>query len=166
MSCYVLILALASIGASQNPTFSIRSVNEYQLLRQCAQSCLWDDYLQDDLSCPDPPLNACMCRTDLGPSASSYLTQCVNSECASNSNDVFSAVSLYDSYCVANGYIPATTTPLGSLPSSVGSFTQPTVVSPTKSGSTSSTTVPASSELLLIFTLALAILPALVHRLS
>jgi hypothetical protein len=166
---FCIVLALASTVICQNPTYSIQSVNGYALLRACAQACLWNDLynLPDKLNCARPVLNACVCRTDLGPSASSFLTTCVNSECSSNSNDLVSAVSLYDSYCIANSYIPAMTT-AGTIPLLPTTSRQPpTATSSPTSGpaGSSATSSTEPSELLLMFILVPVILSAFIYLL-
>jgi len=113
VSCYILVFGFTSIAASQEPpTWSIQSASAFSLLRVCAQGCLGlgpYSYLPALLDCPSPILNACVCRTDLASSASSLLTNCANQGCSSNPADVSSVVSLYSSYCLANGYIESVT---------------------------------------------------------
>jgi hypothetical protein len=163
-SYYILIFTFASITASQISTFTIESANAYPLMRTCAQYCLtWG--IPSTLDCPGPILNACACRTDLIPQGTSFITQCVNSGCTSNTDDVFSAVSLYINYCSVNGYVENTATT-----TSTESPSQPTIPSfplqtSSRSSSTSSTMTPTFSELLLMLTFAPTILLALVQRL-
>jgi hypothetical protein len=139
VSCYILIFGFASIAASQElPTWSIQSVSVFGSLRVCAQACLgpglwiYND-LPAGLDCPSPILNACVCRTDLASSASSLLTSCANQGCSSNPADVSSVVSLYNSYCSANGYTENVTPYSTTLQSTGVSLTAPLPYTPSLS---------------------------------
>src|SRR5271156_2414232 len=104
--CGLILVIFASVVASQNSQYTIESVAEYSLQRNCVQTCIGIDILglPNNIGCPYPYLNACACRTDLQPSASTYLTQCVDLSCSSDPSDLSSAISLYDSYCASNGF--------------------------------------------------------------
>jgi hypothetical protein len=120
-------------------TVSIASQPAVQRARPCVQNCLFcGEYwllncaggangaigIVNIVSCND--LDSCVCRTDFESSISSYLTTCVNTQCNSNTNDLSTAVSLYNGYCGIDGATldnyPATTaavagtTTLGATP--------------------------------------------------
>jgi len=156
----LILLIFASFVASQNAQYTIESVPAYSLQRSCVQYCIGtgDGGLPGNLGCPNPnqPLNACACRTDLQPSASSFLTSCVNQWCSSDPSDLSSAISIYDSYCASNGFAivtaPASTT-------GATSFMTIPATTPTATATSSSTSLTiGSSELLLIFPLVSTIL--------
>jgi hypothetical protein len=119
-------------------TITIASEPAYASLRGCARGCLWERYynnvVDEGLGCAAPWPNACLCRLDLAPQASRYITSCCSKYCTVGNaagGDIASAVGLYESYCVKNGYqvnpnapaqqpaatttapIPATTTRVG-----------------------------------------------------
>jgi hypothetical protein len=91
---------------------TIENSGEYSSLRGCAQQCLWGGTdggglpLPQVISCSNN-LNLCMCRSDLSPSASAFLTTCVDSNCSGDINDLSSAIAAYTIYC---GAALATTT--------------------------------------------------------
>jgi hypothetical protein len=62
-----------------------------------------------------PAKDDCFCRSDLQTVAQNYLSTCVLSHCTvgDSSIDMSSAVSIYNSYCSAKGFVPATTTAPG-----------------------------------------------------
>jgi hypothetical protein len=159
----LILVIFASAVASQNSPYTLDSVPAYALQRVCVQNCVGTGYLglPANIGCPYTYLNACACRTDLQSSASSYLTQCVDQQCSSDPSDLSSAISLYDSYCVSNGYplLPAiSTTAATSFVTPAATATAPTATA--TSGSTSLTT--SSSELVLTLILLSTIL---VHHL-
>jgi hypothetical protein len=88
------------------PSVTIESSGEYSSLRQCAQQCIWGGTdgggppLPQAISCNDN-LNGCMCRADLSPSASSFLTTCIDSNCSGDQDDLSSAIAAYTVYCNA-----------------------------------------------------------------
>jgi hypothetical protein len=96
-------------------TQSLYSEDLYKQQRSCAQCCfegcccINDDLVAGGLSCPSPVLNSCYCRGDLQAAAVSYISSCVSSACSSDTVDIQSATSLYQAYCVSNGYPPITT---------------------------------------------------------
>src|SRR5277367_1367325 len=97
-------------------TQSLYSEDLYKQQRSCAQNCFYSggvygdgDNIAIDLSCPSPILNSCYCRGDLQAVAVSYVSSCVSSACSSDTVDIHSATSLYQAYCVSNGYPPITT---------------------------------------------------------
>jgi hypothetical protein len=139
VSCCTLILfCFASLVAAQNSAYTIESVSAYSLQRTCVQNCLGG--LPGQIGCPFSYvyLNQCACRTDLQPSASTFLTGCVNNGCSRDPSDLSSAISLYDSYCVSNGFalvtVPASTTAATSFA---------TVATPGTAAATSTQTGPS-----------------------
>jgi hypothetical protein len=105
---YITLLILASF-VSADGTVTLYSLPGYTSQRACAQLCFygcnycgigpWTAGLINAIGCAQPFLDSCMCRTDLFPSASGYLSTCVSSACSSDSVDVNSALSIYGSYC-------------------------------------------------------------------
>jgi hypothetical protein len=126
---YITLLILASF-VSADGTVTLYSLPGYTSQRACAQLCFygcnycgegpWTAGLIGAVGCAQPFLDSCMCRTDLFPSASGYLSTCVSSACSSDSVDVNSALSIYGSYCAqvnSPATNVATTTPnAGSTP--------------------------------------------------
>ena len=112
----ILFLLQAFPVLSDPPaTQSLYSEDLYKQQRSCAQGCFvtccngYEDDIANDLSCPNPVLNSCYCRGDLQAVAVSYISSCVSSACSSDTVDIQSATSLYQAYCVSNGYPPITT---------------------------------------------------------
>ncbi|KAH8595385.1 hypothetical protein B0O99DRAFT_155645 [Bisporella sp. PMI_857] len=106
----LLIPLFSSLSFSKGVTLT--NGIEYQSLRPCAQGCFggtismdtWD--LANEIGCdPSPATEECICRPDLQAAADSYLTQCVYKKCSQNVLDTNSAVSIYDSYCTAAGFV-------------------------------------------------------------
>jgi hypothetical protein len=52
-----------------------------------------------NLGCTSPWYESCLCRDDLSPTASSFLTKCVNRDCSTAAYDLGQAVSVYNGYC-------------------------------------------------------------------
>ncbi|KAH8727394.1 hypothetical protein GQ44DRAFT_825104 [Phaeosphaeriaceae sp. PMI808] len=119
-------------------TQTISSDPAYQSLRACGQLCFYlqkQDVLGNNLKCCkqqyclDQADEQCYCREDLGPKATSYLSQCVNNRCSSPV-DFTSAVNVYDSYCDRNRNVmvtPTTTPPAGTATSPARTATPPAV---------------------------------------
>jgi hypothetical protein len=124
-------LAQSTATADTNPE-SITAQPLFASQKPCAQQCFFPDYFacpvdgvasaigcQYGTNCPpsvetasyEAP-NDCYCRLDLQPVASRYLSSCVLQKCTvgDSSIDMSSALGLYDTYCWAKGFVPATTT--------------------------------------------------------
>ena len=106
----LLIPLLSRLSFSKEVTLT--NGKEYQSLRPCAQGCFGGTismdtcYLANEIGCdPSPATEECICRPDLHAAADSYLTQCVYKRCEQNELDTNSAVSMYDSYCTAAGFM-------------------------------------------------------------
>jgi len=124
-------LAQSTASADTNPQ-SITAQPLFASQKPCAQQCFFPNYLacpvdavasaigcQYGTNCPPDvqtinyeAANDCYCRLDLQPIASRYLSSCVLQKCTvgDSSIDMSSALSLYDTYCWAKGFVPATTT--------------------------------------------------------
>ena len=73
------------------------------------KNCLWcGQYWEQNcdatplaavIGCFDDQFDNCYCATDLQPSASSYITACINSGCTGDQADVSIGMSLYNGYC-------------------------------------------------------------------
>jgi hypothetical protein len=133
---------------------SITKEAGYISLRSCARECFGGIVaLPDELGCAWPYQNSCFCRQDLAPAASSYITKCVNSGCASVTVDLGQAVSLFDGYCSRNN-VPNANVALTTLDSSSPTTTVVAVTTVTGAGSNS----PTSGSLpMLTAALALAV---------
>lgn len=78
-------------------------------MRECARDCLvWNGSidLMGEFGCMWPYPNDCLCRTDLAPAASKHISTCCDTYCTAGpaSGDISIAISVYNSYCVANGF--------------------------------------------------------------
>ena len=159
-SSIILVIFASVVVSQQAQQYTIISVPAYEHQHACVQYCIGgeaDENLPNALGCPSTYLNACVCRTDLQPSASSFLTACVNQGCSSDPSDLSSAISLYDSYCASNGFpVPNTT-------AGTSFVTNPTAPWPTATAATysSASLTISSRELLLTFILS----TILVHHL-
>ena len=85
-------------------TISIQRDPQYSALRICAQTCVDRGNDNSDLeghlqSGDSTILNACFCRQDLRPKASTFLSSCVISRCKYNNQDLTSVYKVYDGYC-------------------------------------------------------------------
>ena len=97
-----LHLALATL-------VSIRSEPAFKAMRECARDCLvWNGSIDliGELGCVYPYQNECLCRTDLASAASKHLSTCGETYCTVGppSGDISTAIGLYNSYCIANGF--------------------------------------------------------------
>lgn len=118
--CSMLIVFLCLISLSlcveqsgnDQATISIYSVDGFVNQRACASNCFlaWNgDQIGLKFGCRgSPPQNYCYCREDLQSQAQTHLSTCVKSAC-SNTVDMNSALSFYNSYCEANapGKVPS-----------------------------------------------------------
>ncbi|KAI0191878.1 hypothetical protein F4808DRAFT_465258 [Astrocystis sublimbata] len=147
-----LLLHLAACESA-----SITQGVAYASQRPCAQDCFaWDlykgpDRLADKLGCDyHNPQNECICRLDLQADGHAFIQSCVNQECAQNTLDTNSAVSIYDAYCTGAGYVqktPATTTAApgtGVFPSTVTVTATATVTATVKAEVQATATVTAT----------------------
>lgn len=75
--------------------------------------------LAEDMGCGTSPIeNDCFCRADLQQNAENIIRSCVNNDCQ-ETQDVNSAVSLYDAYCTGAGFTAdAATTAATGMPNS------------------------------------------------
>lgn len=112
ISCLVIYLLSFSVSPArtQSDLVSIQSVPAYQTQRPCMQSCLYGgcNAYYVDIGCligcgrdvGGNYLNACYCRTDLAPTASSLISSCATASCGGGAAyDASAGVSLYASYC-------------------------------------------------------------------
>jgi hypothetical protein len=140
----LLLLSFLPLISAQG-SFTLTSLAAYTSLRACADPCFYaNGYgLVNILSCGAPYQDACVCRTDLTASGSTFLSSCVTSSC-SNTNDVTSAVSLYGSYCNnVNGLAAQATTTVGNAPA--GSSKTITITATVISANGAVTTSPLST---------------------
>jgi len=133
--------ALSQSTTPPPDTVSIIAFSPFKTVRECARTCLGCNSdrcgVATALGCQEPYMNSCYCRSDLRASASSWLTDCVHSDCSINSIDAANAVSIYNAYCGLQAG-PVTTTQGGDA----GTTSTVTIVTTTvisNSGSTSST---------------------------
>ena len=144
--CFSLIPpSLAQDPATETQTLWSQDI--YSSQKPCAQQCFLGDFGGcgiDQIAyqigcnfneCSDKfgATNGCYCRTDLQSVAQSYVSQCVKTRCTIGDSeiDISSAVSIYDSYCVANGFpvnVPATPTRAAQTNTGGRSYTSITVL--------------------------------------
>ena len=124
-SISILLILLTPSASSDNPE-TIASLEAYKLQHDCAQGCFWysigngenSDGIADAISCQHPvnvgALDSCFCRLDLQSVAETYLSTCISVACSYGGGavtvDISSAVSIYDNYCSAKGYVTNTQT--------------------------------------------------------
>jgi len=122
----VVLLHFSSTLAAN--VVSVREETAFKAQRECARDCFaWNG--SGDLiglfGCRYPYQNECLCRTDLAPAATKHFSTCMDARCTVGpaTGDISTAISIYNSYCVANGFevtaavaVPAkaTTTSAGS----------------------------------------------------
>lgn len=88
---------------------SIRSEDSFKAMRECARDCMaWNGSgdLLGKFGCNYPAPNDCLCRTDLAAAATKHLSTCCAGKCTVGpaEGDISTAISVYQSYCMANGY--------------------------------------------------------------
>ncbi|KAK3994300.1 hypothetical protein QBC44DRAFT_392820 [Cladorrhinum sp. PSN332] len=88
---------------------SVRDEKAFKAMRECARTCFVSNGSGDligQFGCRWPYQNDCLCRTDLAPAASKYLSTCCDAYCTVGpaTGDISTVISLYNSYCVSNGY--------------------------------------------------------------
>jgi hypothetical protein len=140
----VLSTWLLLLPFSQTQTVTISDENNYKNLRKCAQPCVTDSIgtdLFNVLSCASPYQNSCLCREDLAPIVSSWLSKCINSGCTPATVDIAQAISVYGDYCTRN--VPNSNVALTTLDSSSPTTTVVAITTVTSGGSNS----PASGSL-------------------
>jgi hypothetical protein len=130
---FTLFLSLFPPSLAQNAateTQTLWSQDIYSSQKPCAQGCFLGDFagcgideVANAIGCnynycgnSIGATNGCYCRTDLQSVAQSYVSECVKTKCTIGDSeiDISSAVSIYDAYCVANGFpvdVPTTPTP-------------------------------------------------------
>jgi hypothetical protein len=121
---------LVSHGLSQS-TVSIEGEPAWTQLRACDQSIFNNAWLPGDgLKCPSPYLNACFCRSDLGYTATSYISAVNYKYCSYGDVDYTMALGLYNSYCskVSPGFGGPVSANAGPVTSTFTSDPTPSVV--------------------------------------
>lgn len=145
--------------SSLTATVSINKDPGWITERDCGKKCVWIDTghygspntdIVMHINCGAPYLNACLCRTDLGASVTTFLSSCVSSRCQSDgisdyTTEVFTAVSLYSHYCntAAGVNFPAPT--VTAIPGSVSGCPTLTTITVTMSESAQLTLTSAAS---------------------
>jgi hypothetical protein len=155
---FVLTIALDQSSEAAS-TVSITAQPAFSSVRPCVQHCMFcGEYWL--VNCPgsaiglnnvlsDNGLDALYCRTDLTSTASSYLTSCIYSGCATNTVDLEDGLSLYKGYCHIDGasldnYPTLTSTTSSSTTHPTGAVTSTKVV--TVEGQSSSASNPSPTE--------------------
>ncbi|KAK5657971.1 hypothetical protein OQA88_2524 [Cercophora sp. LCS_1] len=105
----LLFTALLQVRFALATLVSIRSEPAYKAMRECARDCLvWNGSVDliGELGCVYPYQNECLCRTDLASVASKHLSSCGTTYCTVGppEGDISMAISVYNSYCVENGF--------------------------------------------------------------
>jgi hypothetical protein len=162
-----VIFLFARPSLADNEFVSVTVLPDYEGLRGCVHSCWHDgiyvwDHVAEAEGCDRAAgdyLNSCYCRSDLTDKGKLYLSTCVSSSC-SNTNDIASAVSFFNSYC--SNYNQPVTIPVAAAgtttnaPSVAGVvYTTIATVTNTVRVSSSSTTRTDTSEFLCIIFLIL-----------
>jgi hypothetical protein len=109
------LLFFMRVALADTLTVTIAAYPDYFNQRPCAGECLeGPDGHYSNLGCSTLVENSCYCRDDLISSMVSSLSSCVSASCSGNSDDVYSATSIYEGYCSSNGYVAAAATAVGS----------------------------------------------------
>ena len=125
-SSFLLSISLwiyAVSSANKNgPTATVSIADDLSFVtgRQCAVGCLWGEYhilsidydLGFELSCGDDAINGCYCKADYASSATSYISNCVNTACSDLEDvtgEVKTIIDLYNGYCETANVDPRTT---------------------------------------------------------
>ena len=93
LQSYILLLVVSPLPwrCFADDIVTIKNTPEYQRQRACVQACLWGfptgGDLMTNLGCTSPWYESCLCRDDLSPTASSFLTKCVNRDCSTAAYD-------------------------------------------------------------------------------
>jgi hypothetical protein len=104
----IALVAFAVLIAAQEPTVSLSSITAYSVQRDCVKQCLIGPHndgrpgVLRSLGCTSPQVDSCYCRTAMAADVSAGMQGCINSYCASRTEDLASALSLYDHYCSKN----------------------------------------------------------------
>ncbi|KAH6683929.1 hypothetical protein B0J14DRAFT_693218 [Halenospora varia] len=91
-------------------TVSFFSFPEFQVLRSCAQSCIWRSYgsVADVIGCPSPWYDACIYDSKQQASVASHVSSCAQSKCSTGSNvGAPTAAAVYTDYCYSAGFTTA-----------------------------------------------------------
>jgi hypothetical protein len=119
--CSLMLLLLATSLQTQavntgTGTVSILNAPGFSTQRVCAQQCFGGSCgfcaidLAQQIGCPFPGIDSCLCRTDLTSSALSILSSCVWRDCNFNAADISAALGIYSRYCSLPATVQATTT--------------------------------------------------------
>ncbi|KAK0638940.1 hypothetical protein B0T16DRAFT_462661 [Cercophora newfieldiana] len=105
----LLATAMVQVQLALATVVSIRDEPAFKAMRECARDCLvWNGSIDliGELGCVYPYQNECLCRPDLASAASKHLSTCGSTYCTVGpaSGDISTAIGLYNSYCVANGF--------------------------------------------------------------
>lgn len=128
----VILFHLSSTLAAN--IVSVREETAFKAQRECARDCFaWNG--SGDLiglfGCRYPYQNECLCRTDLAPAATKHFSTCMDARCTVGpaTGDISTAISIYNSYCVANGFevtaavaVPAKTTTTAGSQATKGNY--------------------------------------------
>ena len=154
---FLLIIIVGIRGAiAKEGTWAIQTFPAYSSQRRCGQYCLDNAYTS--AGCVSPYYNECICRPNVRPTATSYLSYCVSLYgCDADDVDIKAALTVFEDYCSKAG-APATATlnepaTSSTLPATVARPTSPqvTVYVTQISSSTRSMSSSISELLLLLF---------------
>ncbi|KAK6508004.1 hypothetical protein TWF481_006423 [Arthrobotrys musiformis] len=100
LSTRILILAALLVdipkALAQKPVVAtITNLDSYAAGRVCMRDCIYNIAGRNGCDNTDE----CICRIDLQPQMTSYLSTCISNSCAAYTRDVKSGVSIYQSYC-------------------------------------------------------------------
>ncbi|OCL00702.1 uncharacterized protein K441DRAFT_650126 [Cenococcum geophilum 1.58] len=149
----LFLLVLLLIPLATTDTISIAQYSGLLQQRNCVYTCIVGSGLggHQDLQCAIGCQNAnsCLCREDLRPTASSYLSSCIYTDFPSCSDapDYSAAVSIYDNYC--NLTEPATVIVTPTSTSALNTAVNDVVTVTTTGGPTVTATMTSSSSSIL-----------------
>ncbi|RVD89517.1 uncharacterized protein DFL_000521 [Arthrobotrys flagrans] len=90
-----LIINIPTILAQKAVVQTITNLDSYAAGRVCMRDCIFK--IAGRNGCDNT--NDCICRIDLQPQMTSYLSTCISNSCAGYTRDVNSGISIYQSYC-------------------------------------------------------------------
>ncbi|KAK6537171.1 hypothetical protein TWF694_011368 [Orbilia ellipsospora] len=93
-SLFALLLTISTLPYTYSQQVTLANGDDYKNGRPCMTNCLY--YLAGNNGCAN--IDQCVCRLDLQPQITSYISSCVSNGC-SNTVDIQSGVSIYQAYC-------------------------------------------------------------------
>jgi hypothetical protein len=118
---YIAVFLYSICTLAQLGSITIFTQPSYIRQRDCVKLCFFCTTrcptVWGEVGCGDALVDACVCRNDLWSIASSFFTSCISTRCGTTvTNDLASALSLYNGYChvdsttLQNDLVPPSTT--------------------------------------------------------